>query len=449
MPCTIRRAGWTGGTLVGVALVGVALVALAASLGAQEATQLINNKQEDAFRSIRFQFQQKMLTGQDTSATKEQLELASRFYVSRVTYATAHSDSKLMGTIVKDFEDMIGVALGRNVTNNRELLAKATPLFVQRFKEIFELDFKANRISIVNAAVMLPHFAKLKQDEIGDFLAALVDDAKKHDAIRVHALKGLREYFPAKAFTKFEAENKQTLEKKDRDLRRVGALVKVVDRKMPPMNDPQKIGAFRYVRKEAVASLAEAQIPAVLAKDGKIEGLVALALVKVLAQKTEPTPSIGERLEAGIGICNMKARDVEEYDPAIGVYLFGVFLTDLVSEYKKDLNNIKQALKNRQPTYFAWKVESKRLDAAISELMRNTGPALGKDLPKLQAFETAARAVLRDMYGSDAIGREQDLRKAVQNLRPKTKILFKDNKGSKPIEFDLDQQAPADAEQAP
>jgi hypothetical protein len=143
----------------------------------------------------------------------------------------------------------------------------------------------------------------------------------------------------------------------------------------------------------------------------------------------------------------MKARDIEEYDPAIGVYLFGVFLTDFVSEYKKDLNNIKQAPKNRQPTYFAWRIESKRLDAALSDLMKNTGPALGKDLPKLQALETVARAVLREIYSSDAIGREQDLRKAVQNLRPSTKVLFKDGKGGAAIPFDVEGQAPAqDAE---
>jgi hypothetical protein len=440
MPRIFRRAG----------SIGVTLVVVAATLGgqavsAQDATQLINNKQEDAFRSFRLQFS-KMLTGQDPSATKEQFEIASRFYVSRVTYATAHSDPKQMADIVREFEVMVGTATGRNATNNREILAKFAPHLVQRFKEVFELDFKGNRISIVNAAVMLPHVARLKQDEIGDFLTTLVDDPKKHDAIRVHAVKGLREYFPAKPFTRFETANKQNLEKKDRDLRRVDALLKVVDRKMPPTSDPQKVGAFRYIRKEAVASLAETQLPAV-SSVGKIEGPVALGLVKVLAQKTEPAPSLAERLEAAIGIGTMKARDIEEYDPAIGVYLFGVFLTDFVSEYKKDLNNIKQAPKNRQPTYFAWRIESKRLDAALSDLMKNTGPALGKDLPKLQALETVARAVLREIYSSDAIGREQDLRKAVQNLRPSTKVLFKDGKGGAAIPFDVEGQAPAqDAE---
>src|SRR5438132_9418261 len=84
-----------------------------------------------------------------------------------------------------------------------------------------------------------------------------------------------------------------------------------------------------------------ARVPAVSAIDpkNKIEGHVALGLVKVLAKKVQPEPSIQERVEATIGVCQF-TKYVEQYDPKIGIYLVGETLADLVGEYKTDYNNI-------------------------------------------------------------------------------------------------------------
>ena len=63
-------------------------------------------------------------------------------------------------------------------------------------------------------------------------------------------------------------------------------------------------------------------VPALSALN-KLEGPVALGLVKVLAKKIDPEPTLQERLEAASGVCKLRARDIEQYDPAIGIYLVG------------------------------------------------------------------------------------------------------------------------------
>jgi hypothetical protein len=394
--------------------------------------QLIHKEQEAQFDT--FAFKQKVLKG-DVPATKEQLDLGSRYYVLRVTKVTAATNiAAEMREIVKDFDNMVQIAShDANVKANRDLVAKFTPLLIQRFKEVFELDFGPNRVAVVNAATMLPSFARLKQEEIAEFFTSLIEDPKKHDAIRVHALKGMRDFFPARAFTKLDLNQvteKANRARKDRELKRVEVLLKMVDRPMPAVKSQEELDAFRYIRKEAVASLAESQVPALSALGGKVEGPVVLGLVKVLAKKTNPEPSLQERLEAALGICQLKARDVTEYDPAIGIYLAGTFLTDFVSEYKKDLVNIQLGAKARKPTYFAWKVEAKRLEAGLNEMQKLT------QAPAAQQLAAAARPVLQAMYASQGVDAEQNLRAVVQKLKPSHKTLFKDGKAL--LEFDFE-----------
>jgi hypothetical protein len=418
------HAGWLlGGT-------AAVLLGIVTGLGAQD--QLINDSQIEQFKGkLEFAYKTKVLTGQE-QAPKEQGDLAARYYVSRVTHVPITGNPVAMAQVVKDFETMVSIAvLESNVSKNRDAVAKLVPPLVQRFKEVFELEFMPNRVAIVNAAVMLPSAARLKQEEIGDFLTSLINDPKKHDAIRVHALKGLREYFPARAYTKLDlnqATTKQLVARKDRDIPRVDALLKVIDRPMPPTKDPLEIDAFRYIRREAVASLADVQVPAITAF-AKLEAPVALGLVKILAKKVTPEPTVHERLEAAIGVCQLKARDIEEYDARIGIYLVGVLLTDLVSEYKKDLINIQQPMKTRKPTYLPWKVDSRRLEAGLSDMARFTGTAAGPNADA-QKLEAAARPILKAMSNGEGIEREQDLRKLVQGLKPKTGTpLFKNAKG--------------------
>jgi len=414
MPRSLRQAGWTAAALLCV-------------VTAAPAQQLINKEQEEQFARARFPYQQRVLTGQD-KATKEQSDLAARYFVLRVTNLEARNEPKVMQVIVKDFEGLMAIAANEsNAKVNREAVALLTPPMIQRFKEVFELDFMPNSVAVVNAAIMLPHLARLKQEEIADFLTGLIADPKKHDAIRVHALKGLRDYFPAKAFTKLEQTQKPLIARRDRELKRVEALLAMIDRPMPPTNDPQELDAFRFIRREAVTTLAEAQVPAI-SSVGKLEGNVAQGLLKVLAKKNALEPSFTERFEAAIGVCQMRSRDVEEYDPAIGIYLVGECLKDFAAEYKKDLANIKLGAKTRLPTFLAWKIESKRFEVALNQMAQESRA------PAAKTLAAAATPMLRAMASADAID-DSAVRKAVASIRPKANTLYK---GALKVDFDFE-----------
>jgi len=427
------------------AILGVVAASLCVFLGNVLAKdELLTPQQEEQFKKISFQFESKVLKGEDT-ATGPQIELAARYYVLRVAFEKAQTDPSMMARIVKDYDSMLAYATGPATSKPMRdaTITKFAPELVKAFKQVFDLDFNDNRMAVVNAAVMLPHFAKLKHEDIGDFLANIVADEKKHDAVRVHAAKALQEFFPVKAFTKFD--NKLALERKPRDKKRVDALLTLIDRPMPKITDPYEIDALRYVRGAAVATLALAQTPAISALDkkAKVEGPVALGLIKVLSKKIEPEPSLKERIAAAAGVCRF-TKYVDEYDPKIGIYLVGETLIDVVNEYKRDYNNIAAKAKDKRPTTLYWKETSKMLETALTDLVNNT-----KGTPNaagVQSLDTAARPVLKNIYDFNPIDREQQLRDAVQKLRPNTKTVFRSGTETL-VEFDWTPAAPAEEKQ--
>jgi len=199
--------------------------------------------------------------------------------------------------------------------------------------------------------------------------------------------------------------------------------------------------AQRFIRREIIAALAMTGVPAVTALNGKIEAPVAVALLKVLANKVQPEPVIQERLEAALGVCYFN-KYVEEYDPKIGVYLVGACVSDVFSEYKKDFANITQKAKVKQPTYLAWKHVSKRLDAALAELVNNTSKT--SSAAEAKKIESIAKPILQQIYDSQPLSRDVEFRTEMQKMVPKTKALFKNAKGAI-MEFDWDAAAaPAD-----
>ena len=449
-----------------LALLALAVVASLVFRGRLTAqNQLISiDEINQQFGKLKLQFIVKVLPGLEP-ATTAQLETASRYYVLRLTDSVAQTDPKLMGAYVKEFDGMIATATAsNNVKANRDNMSKFAPHLISRFKEVFALDPSANRVTVVNAAALLPDLARLKQEEIGRFLASLVAqdmavakgkekeaiDAKTlfesriRDVIRTQAAKGLREFFPTAAFTKADlnqgAKTKQAIERKDFDVKCIDALLQFVDRPMPPVNTAEEVDAIRYMRKEAVTTLARTGVPAASAMGGTVEGNVALGLVKVLSKKVQPEPLVQERLEAAIGVCHF-SKWVEEYDPKVGIFLVGECLADVFGEYKKDFGNIGVKGKDRKPTYYPWKHTSKRLQFALSDLVnntRNTPSAAG-----VLKMESVAKSLLDDIANSAPLGREAEFRKLVQELRPTTKVLFKNQKG-KMLEFDWEAAAAAE-----
>jgi len=250
-------------------------------------------------------------------------------------------------------------------------------------------DIKNDYSTVINAALMLPSLGRFKSDAISDYLVALIKDDKTHDVVRLSALKAMREILPITLVDdQTDLEVKSIAARKKRDIEHVEALTKFIERQVKIEGlSPEEINAVRYLRREAITSLASAGAPAVSAikKQGKVEGAVAPTLMNVIAGNLTPTPSLQEKIEAAIGLCHMKspkglAVDMPEYDPQLSVYLVALTLDQFVKEYNKDFTNFSVTTPAKKIPYLGWKTEGRRFKAALSDLVKNVGKGPASEL---------------------------------------------------------------------
>ncbi len=364
--------------------VPAALVVLAlAPLGVfGQAEQLGVKKLEDDFKQFTNE-RRKMLRGEKQPTTKEDkaiIDNMAKAYFYRLTFVTYRDYPKKMEMAYNEFDYEMGIALYSQKTN-RELINQFMPLAVASLKEVFAQDFMLQRHAQVNAAMMLPTLAKFKHEALGDYLVQLASDKGKHDAIKFYAMRGLREFFPLKALddVNFDPKDKLHIKKKERDLERIQVLLDSIGRQWPTPATSEEREAIRYVRREAVTSLAQAGVPALAAlkKKGdaqaKVEGPVAYGLVRVLLpgkDGLDPEPSLSEKCEAALGLCRMKNNAIPDYDPNVGVVLVGQCLVDFTREYRKDL--IRITGKDKKPAVMPWKTYAERFKQGLKDLVGNT-----------------------------------------------------------------------------
>src|SRR5262249_43962407 len=132
------------------------------------------------------------------------IQVTAQWYIYRLTWPGPRVEPKEMHTLIQEFDRFIGQCTnGKAAPNNRAFVDKLGPALVEACKQVFQHDFLTGdyRLVQVNVASLLPIMAELKQDDISNYLVELVRDQSKHDAIRVYALKGLKEYMPAQPFT--------------------------------------------------------------------------------------------------------------------------------------------------------------------------------------------------------------------------------------------------------
>jgi hypothetical protein len=412
----LRRPTWR---LAAAGLLGLSLLVLAGSrLGAQSQLASMKDLTDEHFKVyIRFG---NLVSGQaqPNASDKEVMEKETKYLIHR--FHAGRPDD--LHKYHKDFEAFVTRAVNLpKDRNNSEFIREVGPVLAARFKEVLDLPFNANKHPIVNVAPLLADAARLKSPALGDYLADVVASKDRHDVIKLFAARGLREFFPAACVTEFdEPLEAKKLQRKQIDLKRVNALVGFIDRKVPDgMSQPEADG-WRYLRREALGSLAQAQVPAVYVSKGKpIEGPVAPVLLRVLSKNMTPEPGLGERIEAAIGVCgvkfNEKYRPVSEYNPEPGLYLVGRFLVDFANEYNKDRPNIRV----KRAPLMPWKIESRRLELALKDFANHAkGSAIEKQARELESLAQPVLKVMSAGRGDEAI-QLPALRQFALTLRPK------------------------------
>ncbi|MBI3410967.1 MAG: hypothetical protein HY040_21745, partial [Planctomycetes bacterium] len=297
---------------------------LAARAQGEQKAQLGNDGLDEAFaRLINQRTRWMQGTEKPTAKDAKDLETIAQWYAWRPTWAKFQNDSASLDKMVHGFDiDFVRPCTSSANKGNYDFVQLMGPQFAKAFKNVFdEIDFLTYRQKVVNVALMLPALAKMKQEEVGDMLKDLITDPKIHDAVKLHAIIALREFFPIKTLDDADPVNdKRIAEKKKRDLDRIAAVTAFIERKWPTPQDKMELDAIHYLRREAIKSLAAAGAPAVAAlkAKGEVEGPVAYALAKVLTKgAVEPELSLAEKCEAAIGLLNLKCANSPHYDPRI------------------------------------------------------------------------------------------------------------------------------------
>jgi hypothetical protein len=339
----------------------------------EELAKQYNDKRKNAY--VQLQTGQR----QPTDSDQPTLRAAAEWFIYRLKSTTLQNQPGKLHGVVRDFNETMNKAI-----NPREI-AKKTQAFQQRFnKELIicfrdVLDKSKNAQAIVNAAVMFPAWADGGREEVADFLAEQVRDPNRHEAVKLYALRGLGTYFKA---SPPEAGPLADAGRKERDAQRIQTVMDFVKRKSPvtPEMTPEQFEAVRYVRREAVRTLALVKVPAldVDTKKNKVLAPVAVTLLSVLAGKgagIDPPPSFLEQMDAAIGLCHMKSSQIESYDRKLALPFIALTLAEFAKEYNEDFKNvIVQPAQRGQRIggLYPWAALTERFQEGLKALEMNT-----------------------------------------------------------------------------
>jgi hypothetical protein len=401
---------------------------MAALVSAKDATDF-NEEWIKEFKKIRPTALLQLIKGERPfqDSDKRNVELAAKVLVWRMSWPLKNTDNKFMDDARKEFDQEINALLDKeNRNKNKDYRKVFAKYLVGCFKDVFNLPFEANRVGHLNAAILLPKLARLQEEEIGDFLTALIRDPKQNDAVKLYALKGLAAFFPAYEWTlggaiapKDNNGNAIPAAQKQKYIDRLQAVIDYIDRTWESSRADDD--AIRFLRREAIRTLGQAQVPAVEVNNQKVSAPVAKSLLRVLDPKggMEPSPSLQEKVEAAIGICQIKVIPNTLYIPDEGIYRVGTFLVDFANAYKKDRGEFFGGGKTRKLPSIPWKIQSERLLQALKLQVKNN------DIKNAQRLLDSAQPYLNAMKSHAEIDSPKELGAVVNSMRPKSAEIYK------------------------
>jgi hypothetical protein len=338
--------------------------------------RLVTEEELKKFESLGIMEVTKLMSGETTIGEKQRKEIAlmAKYYVYFMTIPERQKDGKSLGDRRHEFKIRTETYITHpaNLPNNKDFRDELCKQMIACFQEVFKKnalgDLENDMPSCVNAALLLPIFAKLDNPEIMDFLADLVRDRGKsegawkvalaglgisqvgvgplqmtatcvngrsygkEDTIKLFALQGLATCFSRlhedPAIKKFVAQGLFFPGQEQMDSARRRKLVDLVNPVIdyilnpPPLNSLAEADGFRYLRCEAVKALARFPLPYIPAAPdlkgnyGEMLAVPAYALMRVLADEgvldkaedaLEPQTTLQEKLHAALGLCQMKS----------------------------------------------------------------------------------------------------------------------------------------------
>lgn len=366
---------------------------------------------------------QEIRKGASSANRSELLEHAAQWYAYRLTH-TEHQDSR---PSTKGMHDLVKEALEQivDLRDPKKPPKPAERAYMEEFGKRFtaclrEVVKNPKVIARVNAAIILAQLAKAGQENAVDVLVEILQDPKENDAVKLYALRGLKE-----AFTSVSDESPFT--DKEREGRAIAALLDYLNRKPTLSQDapPEEVAAVNYVRVEAVAALGQTRYPAVskvVAKVPQLERLTALALLRVLRKDgIQPEPSVAEQVAAALGVCQLHSKDLDQYNPDYAAYHVGRFIVEFVSLYNSKGQQEKE--ERKEP----WKIYAHHLmhGLAILEADLATPPAYVQTAYVAELAKQANRLLNPIKDGTKAKPEPNELSAWLDQHPPKNKTVYK------------------------
>jgi hypothetical protein len=153
--------------------------------------------------------------------------------------------------------------------------------------------------------------------------------------------------------------------------------------------------ALHYIRKDAIAALAETRYPGVLKTENKkaiIERPTALMLLRIMRKEgITPPSSVEEQVNAAAGLCRLKSRALDQYHVDYAAHQIGQFVVEFVTVHNSGQAKIATS---------QWRVLANRLSRALEELKADVEGRQGAKY--VTAMAAQADELLKPMIDSKA-----------------------------------------------
>jgi len=326
--------------------------ALAVS-GTARADIYFDPPKEAEIQAFRQQYEAKLKEEPTPNLSMEllkQSDTLARFLVYRMTKKQEyHSKPGDMAGLVRQCEVALTRALppeAVNVPLGQAFVKKMLEALAQVLAPPDQLP-----ITRVNAARVLARLASVSGlPETSDVLVKLITDPYKGDGARYWAFRGLRGLY----------EKNPKPPTGERRQKAVEALVQFIEKlsKVTAETPIEELDGIRIVRREAIRALGVIRDPGVAKKKGSEAALV---LVRILRGDKEviPEPRLDERVEAAVGLANLRPDAGADYQAGYAIANVGQFLVEFLSLW---------GARNREISREPWKVYCARMEESLQEL---------------------------------------------------------------------------------
>jgi hypothetical protein len=311
---------------------------------------------------------------QETRRNRALVRKAARWYVYRLTWTEYENaaDGRGFNDLFREVSEQLPVLNpGRPFSENQQAFLGE---FCNQLLASIEEILPGQKVIVrVNAARILARIGEAGQESVADALLRVLEDPAESEAVKLYALRGLKHLFARHSF------ERPVFRDSSREHRSILALLAYL--KQTPATTPasttEELDGIRYVRREAVRALALVRYPA-LPGDNQADGMVALALLQfVQGKEVRPEPSLSERVEAAIGLCQLDPSLCPDYQPDHIAFQLGRFVVVLAEQHNRQEQLIGSDLG------LPWQMSAARLLEAMGRMAENTD-----DLSQRQLAET-------------------------------------------------------------